>query len=135
MRRSAFSLLISAVMLTAGIAVEAAPVNATGQWQIQATNGPELITGVLTLNQVGATVIGSIHSTTINGTVVSDTKMNAKFSGPRGAGWLTVYFAPDGKNFQGEWGFNGKKPGGNFIGQRISSTVPGPSATQYNGVF
>ena len=122
-------------IVAAGMQAQASPVNATGQWQLQATNGAELIMGVLTLNQVGSTVIGSVHSTTINGTMVSDTEMEAKFSGPRGSGWLTVYFTAEGKSFQGLWGYNGKKPGGKFIGQRISSTVPSPNATQYNGLF
>jgi hypothetical protein len=135
MKRTMFCSLLVAALLSAGTAVKAVLVNATGQWQLQATNGSELITGVLTLNQVGSTIIGSIHSTTINGTMVSDTKMDAKFNGPRGAGWLTVYFTADGKSFQGQWGYNGKKPGGKFIGQRVSSTIPGPTATPYNGLF
>jgi len=104
MKRIVFWSLLVVAVFGAGIAVNAAPVNATGQWQLQATNGAELITGVLTLNQVGSTVIGSIHSTTINGTMVGDTKMDAKFNGPRGAGWLTVYFTAAGKRVQGQWG-------------------------------
>jgi hypothetical protein len=135
MKRRAICSLIVAMILGFGIRANANQVNTMGQWQLQVTNGPILITGVLTLNQVGDTVIGSVHSTTINGTMVADTKMDAKFNGPGGAGWLTVYFTPDGKSFQGQWGYNGKKPGGKFIGQRISSTVPGPTATQYNGIF
>lgn len=135
MKRSVFWSLIAVALLGTAIAVNAAPVNATGQWQIQVTNGAELITGQLTLNQVGTTVIGSVHSTTITGTMVSDTEMEAKFNGPRGAGWLTVYFIGEGKSFQGLWGYNGKKPGGKFIGQRISSAVPSPTATPYDGLF
>jgi hypothetical protein len=134
MKRSAICSLILVTIFASAIPVLAS-VNATGQWQLQATNGSELITGVLTLNQVGETVIGTVHSTTINGTMVSETQLNAKFNGPRGAGWLTVYFTPDGKNFQGQWGYNGKKPGGKFVGQRISSAVPAPTATPYNELF
>lgn len=135
MKRSVFWSLLLLAILFAGSLANAAPVNATGQWQLQATNGAQLITGVLSLNQVGSTVIGSVHSTTVNGTMVSDTEMEAKFDGPRGAGWLTVYFTAEGRSFQGVWGYNGKKPGGKFIGQRISTTVPGPTATPYSELF
>jgi len=53
--------------------------------------------------------------------MVSDTKMNAKWNGPKGAGWMTVYFSASGNSFQGEWGYNGKKADGQFIGKRAHS--------------
>ncbi len=122
MKRSAFTLLVAIAVLAVGTAVLAAPVHATGRWQTQVTNGADLNTGVMTFNQVGMTVVGKLGNTTINGEMVSDTKMNAKFDGPHGAGWITLYFAANGNSFQGEWGYNGKKPAGNFIGKRIMTS-------------
>ena len=119
MKRSAFSLLMAVAILALGTAVNAMPVHATGHWQVQVTNGADLNSGVLTFNQVGQTVVGKLRNTTINGTMASDTKMNAKWDGPKGAGWITLYFNAAGDSFQGEWGYNGRKSTGNFIGKRI----------------
>jgi hypothetical protein len=102
-------------------------VNATGHWQTQLTNGADLHTGVITFNQVGETVIGKAANTTINGTMVSDTKMNGKWNGPRGAGWITLFFNASGTAFQGTWGYNGKKADGSFVGKRVSPMSGGMS--------
>jgi len=120
-KRSAFSLLMAVAILAAGTAMASA--NATGHWQVQVTNGADLNTGVVTFNQVGQTVVGKLKNTTINGTMVSDTKMNAKWNGPHGAGWITLYFAASGKSFQGEWGYNGKKAEGQFVGKKIMGAM------------
>ena len=131
MKRSAFSLLVAVAILAVGtIAVKAAPVNATGHWHTQLTNGADLKTGVITFNQVGQTVIGKTANTTINGDMVSDTKMNGKWNGPQGAGWITLYFNATGTSFQGTWGFNGKKANGSFVGHRVSAMAPAPAATK-----
>lgn len=122
MKRSAFSLLMAVAILAAGT-VGMAAATATGHWQVQVTNGADLNTGVVTFNQVGSTVVGKLRNTTINGTMVSDTKMNGKWNGPHGAGWITLYFAASGNSFQGEWGYNGKKADGNFVGKRIMGTM------------
>jgi hypothetical protein len=119
-RRSAFTLLVALVAAVLSTAVtQAAPINATGHWQVQLTNGSDFYTGVLTFNQVGETVIGHAGKTTINGKMVSDTKMNANWVGPKGAGWMTFYFGAAGNSFQGSWGFNGRKADGSFVGKRI----------------
>lgn len=101
--------------------VQAAPVNATGKWNFQLTSGSNLLTGVVTFNQVGETVIGHAGSTTINGTMVSDTKMNAKWNGPKGSGWMTIYFGGSGNSAEGSWGWNGRKANGNFVAKRVMS--------------
>ena len=121
-KRIAF-LAVAAVMVAAVCAtvVQAAPVNATGKWNFQLTSGSSLLTGVATFNQVGSTVIGHAGQTTINGTMVSDTKMNAKWNGPKGAGWMTIYFSGSGNSAQGEWGWNGRKANGHFVAKRVMS--------------
>ena len=117
---------MAVAILAAGTVMASA--NATGHWKVQVTNGADLNTGVATLNQVGQTVTGKLKNTTINGTMVSDTKMNAKWAGPHGAGWITLYFSANGNSFQGEWGYNGKKADGQFVGKRIMSAMaPGSS--------
>lgn len=119
MRRSAFTLLVALAVATLFTAAQAAPVNTTGHWHVQVTSGSDFYTGVLTFNQVGETVIGHAGSTTIDGKMVSDTKMNATWHGPKGAGWMTFYFGAAGNSFQGSWGFNGRKANGSFVGKLI----------------
>ena len=124
MRRSAFSILTAVAIVTMGtLAAQAAPVNATGHWSTKLTDGADLHTGVISFTQVGSTVVGKSSNTTINGTMVSDTKCNAKWNGPKGAGWLTIYFSADGKSFQGTWGYNGRKANGSFVGKRITGSM------------
>ncbi|MBV8338721.1 MAG: hypothetical protein JO343_02125 [Candidatus Eremiobacteraeota bacterium] len=121
-KRIAFLAVVAAAVCAVCLtAVQAAPVNATGKWNCQLTNGSNLMTGVVTFNQVGETVIGHAGNTTINGTMVSDTKMNAKWNGPKGAGWMTIYFGASGSSLQGDWGWNGRKANGSFVGKRIMS--------------
>jgi hypothetical protein len=114
---------MAVAILAVGTAVKAAPVNATGHWQVQVTNGADLNTGMVTFNQVGQTVVGKLRNTTINGEMVSDTKMNAKWNGPHGAGWITLLFSASGNSFQGEWGYNGRKATGNFVGKRVTGAM------------
>ena len=131
-RRVFASLSLVAFAGLSAMVVQAAPVNATGHWNVQLTNGAELYTGVVTFNQVGQTVIGHAGKTTINGTMVSDTKMNATWNGPHGAGWITLYFSANGNTFQGTWGFNGRKSNGSFVGKRVMSSMmaPAPKSTK-----
>lgn len=124
MKRSAFSLLVAVVLLALGtLGVQAAPVNATGHWVVQVTNGADLISGAMTCNVVGSTAICKFKNTTVNGTMVSDTQMNGKWDGPKGAGWITVFFQSSGNSFQGEWGFNGRPPAGQFVGRRATASM------------
>ena len=124
MRRTAFLAIAAfAVIAVAATVVQAAPVNATGKWNFQLTSGSNLMTGVATFNQVGSTVIGHAGNTTINGTMVSDTKMNAKWNGPKGAGWMTIYFGAAGNSLQGDWGWNGRKSNGSFVAKRVMGSM------------
>jgi hypothetical protein len=121
LKRSVFSLIAAVGILALGTIAAHAALNVTGKYNVQLTTSQGLSTGTVTFNQVGSTVVG--HGTaglnTWNGTLVSDTKMNGKWEGPKGAGWMTVYFTADGKGFQGTWGYNGKKANGSFIGKRV----------------
>jgi hypothetical protein len=127
LKRSVFSLIAAIAVLALGTIAVQASVNVSGHYSVQLTTSQGLSTGAVTLNQVGTTVVG--HGTaglnTWNGTMVSDTKMNGKWEGPKGAGWITVYFSADGKSFQGTWGFNGKKSSGSMIGKRVPASAMG----------
>lgn len=121
MKASLLSPLLAAVVLPVCVAiVAAAPVNVTGHWHVAAASGAEFYGGVMVLNQVGQTVIGRAGKSTITGTMASDTKMDAHWDGPKGAGWMTLYFSSNGNGFRGEWGFNGRKADGTFIGKRMA---------------
>jgi hypothetical protein len=120
LKRSVFSLIAILAVLAFGTFAAAASLNVSGGYNVKLTTSQGLSTGIVTLSQVGTTIIGrgTAGLNTINGTMVSDTKMNGKWEGPKGAGWMTIYFSADGMGFQGTWGYNGKKANGSFIGKR-----------------
>jgi len=121
MKASLLSPLLTAVVLATCVAiVSAAPVNVTGRWHVSASSGEEFYSGLMIFNQVGETVIGRAGKSTITGTMSSDTQMDAHWDGPKGAGWMTLYFSTNGGNFRGEWGFNGRKADGTFLGKRAT---------------
>jgi hypothetical protein len=123
-------LLAIGLVALGALGAQASPVNATGHWRLQVTTGQGLTNGYLTFNQVGMTVVGKLSTGgTINGEMVTDTKMNAKWNGPQGAGWITLYFDPHGRTFSGTWGFNGAKASGSFVGSRIVPPTPKPRLT------
>ncbi len=120
MKRSVFSLIAFLAVLAFGTFVAEASLNVSGGYNVQLTTSQGLSTGIITLSQVGTTIVGrgTAGLNTISGTMVSDTKMNGKWEGPKGAGWMTIYFSADGMGFQGTWGYNGKKANGSFVGKR-----------------
>ena len=116
-------LLAALVLATCVGIVAAAPVNVTGHWRVSVTSGAEFYSGLMVFNQVGQTVIGRAGKNTITGTMASDTRMDAQWDGPKGAGWMTLYFSANGNNFRGEWGFNGRKADGTFLGRRVTDNA------------
>jgi hypothetical protein len=120
--RSAFVLLAGAAIALSAAGSAAALVSVSGHWRVQIGTGSEFYSGVMVLNQVGQTVIGRAGKSSITGTMVSDTKCDATWNGPKGAGWMTFNFGPSGESFNAEWGYNGRKSDGNFVGKRIPQT-------------
>lgn len=121
MKRIAFALLLpAAAVALLGASLRAAPHSVAGRWSVETIDGAEFAGGVMVFSQVGQTIIGRAGQATINGTMVSDTKMDARWNGPRGAGWMTIVFAPQGDGFKGEWGYNGRKADGHFSGHRLA---------------
>ncbi len=113
-------LLAAAVLLICVAIASASPINVTGHWRVSVSTGAQFNGGLMVLNQVGQTVIGRSGKSTITGTMASDTKMDARWDGPKGAGWMTLYFSVNGNNFRGEWGYNGRKADGTFLGRRVT---------------
>jgi len=124
MKTSVVSPLLAAfVSLICVSIVAAAPVNVTGHWRVNVSSGEAFNGGLMVFNQVGQTVIGRTGKSAITGTMASDTKMDARWDGPKGAGWMTLYFSPTGSSFSGAWGFNGRKADGTFVGRRVPDSA------------
>jgi hypothetical protein len=123
MKASLLSPLVGTIVaLICAAMVSAAPVSATGHWQVAVQSGAEFYSGLMILNQVGDTVIGRAGKSTITGTMSSDSKIDARWDGPKGSGWMTLHFSANGNNFHGEWGYNGRKADGTFTGRRVSDS-------------
>ncbi len=68
------------------------------------------------------------------GEFVSDGKINGKWHGPGGAGWLTVYVSVNGHSFNGTWGYNGRAANGSFVGNKVLPPSPVTAAGKWNVV-
>ena len=125
MKRFSLSLLGSVAIAALSISAALAAPNITGTWSIMQTgaNGSTATTARLT--QSGDGIVGT--STTGNGftgTFVDATKINGKWHGPGGAGWLTIYVSANGHSFNGTWGYNGRPANGSFVGNKVLPPSP-----------
>ncbi len=126
------SLLVALVALSSS-AVFAAPPSLTGKWMVQQTGPNGTVTSTVTLTQSGNTIVGTTSKGNgINGEFVSDSKINGKWNGPGGAGWLTVYVTPNGHSFNGTWGYNGRAANGTFVGNKFLPPSPITAAGTWN---
>lgn len=126
-------IVIAALSSTAALA---SPPNLTGKWTIEQSGKNGTSSGVVTLTQTGNTLVGSnaTNGNGFTGTFVSDTKLNGTWKGPGGAGWITVYATPNGHSFNGTWGYNGAKPNGTFVGNKVEPPAPITAAGKWNVV-
>jgi hypothetical protein len=124
-------IVIAALSSTAALA---SPPNLTGKWTIEQSGLNGTTSGVVTLTQTGNTLVGSnaTNGNGFTGTFVSDSKLNGTWKGPGGAGWITVIASPNGHSFNGTWGYNGKKPNGTFVGNKIEPPAPITAAGNWN---
>jgi len=123
--------VLSLIVVFAGAALSIAPAvasppNLTGNWTVEQTGLNGTSTSKITLTQSGDGIVGqnSANGAGFTGTFVSDLKINGKWHGPGGAGWLTVYASPNGHSFNGTWGYNGRAANGSFTGNKY--LPPGP---------
>jgi hypothetical protein len=124
-------LIISAVCAGVLAAVSAAPgwaaaPNLTGTWSIQQSGLNGTSQSTITITQSGESLVGNNASNGngFTGTFVTDGKINGKWHGPGGAGWLTVYVSANGHSFNGVWGYNGRSPNGSFVGNKVLPPSP-----------
>ncbi len=117
-----------------GAAAFASSPNLTGTWSVQQTGLNGSTTQTITITQSGMGLVGknAANGNGFTGDFVSDTKINGKWHGPGGAGWLTVYASPNGHSFNGSWGYNGRKENGTFVGQKVLPPSPITAAGKWN---
>ena len=93
----------AAIVALSGAAAVASPPSLTGSWTVQQTGLNGTTSSTITLKQSGDSIVGknASNGNGFTGTFVSDTKINGKWHGPGGAGWLTVYASENGHSFNG----------------------------------
>ncbi len=127
MKRLAISLLGAGALVAGSFATAmASPPSLTGTWAIQQSGLNGTTTSTVTLTQSGETIVGNnpANGNGFTGTFVTDTKINGKWHGPGGAGWLTVYVSANGHSLNGVWGYNGRSPNGSFVGNKVLPPSP-----------
>lgn len=127
MKRLAISVFGSLALVGASLAPGlASPSSLTGTWQVQQVGLNGTSTSTVTLTQSGSSIVGNnaANGNGFTGTFVTDSKINGKWHGPGGAGWLTVYVSANGHSFNGVWGYNGRSPNGSFVGNKVLPPSP-----------
>lgn len=135
MKPLATALVGSAALAALAIASAlAAPPSVTGTWHIEQSGLNGTSTSTITLSQSGMGIVGknAANGNGFTGEFVTDSKINATWKGPSGAGWLTVYVSPNGHSLNGVWGYNGHKPNGSFVGNKVLPPSPVTAAGTWN---
>jgi hypothetical protein len=95
----------------------------SGNWTVTST-GDQFQQGTVRLSQQGATIVGRFTPSggrsvdvdgKLNNNVLSGT---FRVSGGGETGWITLFFAENGRGFRGEWGYHGRPPNGLIVGRR-----------------
>jgi hypothetical protein len=127
MKRLAISLFcVFAIAAPSSIAAQMSTPNVTGTWAVQQTGLNGTSTSTVTVTQSGEGIVGSnaANGNGFTGTFVSNSKINGKWHGPGGAGWLTIYVSANGHSFNGTWGYNGRAANGSFVGNKVLPPSP-----------
>ncbi|HZZ01206.1 MAG TPA: hypothetical protein VFE36_16710 [Candidatus Baltobacteraceae bacterium] len=127
MKPRALALFGGGVMLALSMAAAlAAPPSITGTWKIEQSGLNGTSTSTVTLTQSGMGIVGTNASNGngFTGEFVTDSKVNGKWKGPSGAGWLTVFVSPNGHSLNGTWGYNGRPANGSFVGNKVLPPSP-----------
>ena len=116
--RSRMLATLAAATAAMPLAVRAADLDVSGTYQTTST-GDGGGSYVMKLSQVGVTVAGTYDSgsASIGGKLVGP-RLDGTWHEGSDNGWLTFTFTADGKAFEGQWGYNGAKAAGKWIGKR-----------------
>ena len=108
--------------------------NLTGMWKVEQTGLNGTTTGTLNIKQSGVGIVGTSDANHlgITGTFVNASQINGNWKNAGGAGWLTVYASPNGHSFNGQWGYNGRKPNGTFVANKVLPPSPVTAAGKWN---
>jgi hypothetical protein len=133
-RFAQFLIAIGSISAFSCAAALAEPPNLTGSWTVQQSGLNGTTQGKITLTQSGTSFVGqnAANGNGFTGTFVTDSKINGKWKGPGGAGWLTVYASPNGHSFNGTWGYNGRPANGSFTGNKFLPPSPITTAGKWN---
>ena len=134
MNRFLIALCAALTLVATSLTVVRAQPNLTGKWEIEQSGNNGTTSSVVNLKQSGNGIVGNSPTTTngFTGEFVNDTQINGKWHGPGGAGWLTIYVSPNGHSFNGTWGYNGTKPNGSFVGNKVLPPSPITAKGKWN---
>jgi hypothetical protein len=93
----------------------------TGSYNV--SGAPEVISRVLTLHQLGQTVLGNFGpGTELDGAMASNANnLTGTWKGPSGNGWIKLQFADDSKSFEGTWAIaSDTQPQGHIVGSVVN---------------
>lgn len=118
-------LVLSIAFLPGAVLAQLGPHMITGVWQVR-SGGEQFHSGTIHMSQSGYTVVGNTKMgagmMNFTGKLDNDT-LSGKWKGPTGeTGWLTFHFAPTFTSFNGEYGYNGRKPSGTVVGKLVRKT-------------
>jgi hypothetical protein len=110
---------------SAAVSAQAGP-NVTGTWSIQQSGVNGTTTSTVKLTQSGNGIVGTNASNGngFTGEFATGDRIDGKWHGPGGAGWLTVYVSANGHSFNGTWGYNGRPANGSFVGNKVLPPSP-----------
>jgi hypothetical protein len=123
-----------ALVATSAIGLAQQAPNITGTWTIQQSGANGTTTSTVTIHQSGNGIVGNSAETKtgFTGEFATNERIDGKWHGPGGAGWLTIYVSPNGHSFNGTWGYNGRAANGSFVGNEVLPPSPITAAGTWN---
>lgn len=108
-------------------------ISATGNWSMT-PSGEAFASGQVKVRQDGSDVVGTYgQGGHFEGKLQPGRlQVDATWNDSRGAGWMTIVFAADGRSFSGQWGRPGSNPSGHFEAVRFA--YPNVSGLYYVNV-
>lgn len=122
------------ISICAGLAIVASSAtvlaqqvpNLSGTWTVQQSGRNGTTTSTIQLKQSGNAIVGTNpnNGNGFTGDFATNERIDGKWHGPDGAGWLTIYVSPNGHSFNGTWGYHGREANGSFVGNKVLPPSP-----------